>query len=182
MATVDGPSTMNRRGQGRKSSPRARLVRAVADGATRHRSHLRVPNLTNLLVRRPALFSRLIAALLKVGHVGAESRETRPLPHLRRCTIPVLSAKLLSMSSPFWGSGVKTADTTMMSHSSGRGHALMKSRVSRFCEPESWIGGSLESQPRGATVRGRARPTARGFSREASSDKPRGRRIASRSG
>ena len=25
----------------------------------------------------------------------------------------------------------------------------MKSRVSEICEPESWVGGSLESQPEG---------------------------------
>ena len=48
----------------------------------------------------------------------------------RRAITVSIPAKLLSMSSPVWGSGVKTADTTMMSHSRSRGHALMKSRVS----------------------------------------------------
>ncbi len=72
------------------------------------------------------------------GHLGIGDRGGQSIsfgsgepPALRHGPdVAFLPAKLLSMSSPFWGSGVKTADTTMMSHSRDRGHALMKSRVS----------------------------------------------------
>ena len=58
---------------------------------------------------------------------------------------------LLSMSSPFEGSGVKTADTTMMSHSLSRASSYEVTRLGKK-DPGSQVGGSPVSQPRRATV------------------------------
>ena len=67
------------------------------------------------------VFIKIIA-----GHSESQRRNRDPTAG-GSVTFP---AKLLSMSSPFWGSGVKTADRTMNEPLERRGHALMKSRVS----------------------------------------------------
>jgi hypothetical protein len=91
---------------------------------------------------------------------------------------PAPATLLLLVNPPFGGSVLKTADRTLMSHS-GEDRLLFGHAFSDR-GPGLRVGESLGSQSRRTTVRGTARPEARGSSREASADRPRGRRSASR--
>ena len=73
--------------------------------------------------------------------------------HSRRWRLKHIAGDAPINVSPSRGSGVKTADKTVISHSLREGMPYEVTRLGGF-GPELWVGGSPVSQPRGATVMG----------------------------
>ena len=77
-----------------------------------------------------------------------------------------------------WSSGVKTAGSTLMSHSNLRACSYQAARFDE-CEPQPWVGESPESQPAKGDSTGVSQTHGQGVSREGDVDRPRGRCSAS---